>query len=115
VSTLGWVALAVLAAATLGLLVVWARTSARLRGVTARVGALEDRLAGLDVTTDHAIQTARAAAALARRAGPDDETFGAPRVVLEPVTGPIVKALAWSAGARRVVTRLTHPVRSGPR
>jgi hypothetical protein len=115
VSTLGWAALGVLAAATSVSIVAWARTGARLHTVTARVGALEGRLAGLDVTTEQAIQTARAAAALARRAGPDDEPPAAPRVVLEPVTGRLVKALAWGAGARRVVTHLTHTARSGPR
>jgi hypothetical protein len=114
VSTLGWVALGVLAAATLLLLVASARTAGRLRAVTARVDALEGRLTGLDATTEHAVQTARAAAALARRVDPDDDT-PPPRVVLEPVTGRLVKALAWGAGARRVVTRLTHPARSGPR
>ena len=44
-----------------------------------------------------------------------DAAPATPRVVLEPVTGPLVKALAWSAGARRVVTRLTHSTRSGRR
>jgi hypothetical protein len=115
VSTFGWVALGVLAAVTLGLIVARARTDARLRTVTARVDALEARLAGLDVTTEHAVQTARAAAALARQAGPGDEAPVAPRVVLEPVTGRLVKALAWGAGARRVVTRLTHTAGGGPR
>jgi hypothetical protein len=96
------------------LTVAWARTRARLHTVTARVDALEGRLAGLDVSTEHAVQTARAAAALARRLDPDAPP-AAPRVVLEPVTGRLVKALAWIAGARRVVTRLTHTTRSGRR
>lgn len=113
-STIGWVALGFVAAASVASIVAWARTAGRLRRVTARVETLERRLAGLDVTTEHAVQTARAAAALARRAGPGDEAVTAPRVVLEPVTGRLVKALAWSAGARRVVTRLTHTTRSGP-
>ncbi len=115
VSTLGWVALAVLAVATVAAAAVGVRTRARLRAVTARVGVLEDRLAGLGVTTEHTIQTARAAASLARRTAGGAEAPEPPRVVLEPVTGRVVKAVAWSAGARRAVTRLTRTTRSGLR
>ncbi len=114
-STLGGVALGVLATATVAVAAAWARTAARLRDVTGRVDALEAHLAGLDATTEHAVRTARAAATLARRAGPDATAVPPPRVVLEPVTGRVVKALAWGAGARRVVTRLTDTVRSGSR
>jgi len=108
VSTLGWVAVAALAVAL-------AATVAALRTTRARLAVVERRLGDLDTRADDAVRTARGAAALARQAGagePDDEP---PRVVLEPVTGPLVKAVAWSAGARRAATRLVQTVRSEPR
>ncbi len=107
-TTLGWAAVAVLAATL-------AVTVAALRATRARLAVVERRLGDLDTRADDAVRTARGAAALARQAGVGEPDGEPPRVLLEPVTGPLVKAVAWSAGARRAATRLVHSVRSAPR
>jgi hypothetical protein len=86
------------------------RTHRRLRAAEERLTRLNRDLAGVEETSRHAAEAARSAEALARRpAGlpaPDP-----PRVVFEPLTGRLVKAVALGAGARRAVTRLAR----GPR
>ena len=106
-SAAGWVAVAVLAGAVLGLAAEAARARRRAARTAAPVDALEARLADVDDVSTRALDTARHAAA---RAAGDAEPAG-PRVVLEPVTAPIVKAVALSAGARRTVYRLTRAAR----
>jgi len=115
VSTLGWVVCGLLAATlavTLGRL---AGTRARLGRAEQRLADLDSRLGDLDARAERAVRTAQGAAALARRGGADAPPDPAPRVLLEPVTGPLVKAVAWSAGARRAATRLARSVRSDTR
>ncbi len=106
-STAAWVLVAALTVVVLVLAADAARTRRAAARTTARVADLERRLAAVDAASAHALDTARDAAARARRAAGDAEPAG-PRVVLEPVTGPLVKAVALSAGARRTVTRLTR-------
>jgi hypothetical protein len=79
----------------------------------ARVHHLETRLATEVAPSVKAARAdARNAAATARRAA---EAAGVaeppPRVPLEPVTGPMVRALALGAGARRTLGRLARPRR----
>jgi hypothetical protein len=109
-SALAATAVGVLAVACVALAVVARRTHRRLRAVEDRLARLETDLDTVDRTSRRAVETARAAETLARRpAGtPDPEP---PRVVLEPLTGRLVKAVAFGAGARRAVTRLAR----GPR
>ena len=104
-----WVVVGVLAAAVVLLAADAVRARRRAARTAARVDALEARLVDVDAASTRALDTARDAAARARRAAGDGEP--GPRVVLEPVTGPLVKAVALSAGARRTVRRLTR----GPR
>jgi len=114
VSTAAWVLVAALTVVVLVLAADAARTRRAAARTTARVADLERRLAAVDAASAHALDTARDAAARARRAAGDAEPAG-PRVVLEPVTGPLVKAVALSAGARRTVTRLTRAARGRSR
>lgn len=89
-------------------------TRTRLRRVEDRSRQLEQRLS----VAEHAIVDARAEAAAAgrvarqaaRATGVDDPPT---RIVFEPLTGPVVRAVALSAGARRAITLLTRS-RSGP-
>jgi hypothetical protein len=107
VTTLAWVAVGLLAA---GLVVVaggWLRATRRLASADATVHDLERRLDAVEASSARALDTARDAAALARRASGEAEP--APRVVLEPVTGPLVKAVAFGVGARRAMARLARP------
>lgn len=67
---------------------------------------LEDRLDRLDRRLDEVAGTAGRALATADDARRAAEPSAAPRLVLEPVTAPIVKAVALGAGARRAVRRL---------
>ena len=108
-TTLAWTITTLLAIGLAGLAVTTRRTHRRLQAAERRVTSLEDELRAVDRTSRHAVETARAAEALARRPGaPPPEP---PRVVLEPLTGRLVKAVALGAGARRAVTRLAR----GPR
>jgi hypothetical protein len=104
-----WVVVGVLAAAVALLAADAGRARRRAARTAARVAGLETRLADVDAASARALDTARDAAARARRVAGDGEP--GPRVVLEPVTGPLVRAVALSAGARRTVRRLTRGAR----
>ena len=115
-STLGWVVCGLLGVTLAVTLVGLAGTRARLGRAEQRLADVDARLGELDARAERAVRAAQGAAALGppgrrRRAARDP----APRVLLEPVTGPLVKAVAWSAGARRAATRLARSVRSDPR
>jgi type II secretory pathway pseudopilin PulG len=113
VTTLAWTINSILAAGLAGLALTAARTRRRLRAAEQRLTSLERQLGTVDRASRHAVDTVRAAEALARRpstAAPPEP----PRVVLEPLTGRLVKAVALGAGARRAVTRLARGPR-GPR
>jgi len=110
VSAGAWVVVGILAAGLTLLARDGARTPRRAARLAARVDVLEARVGDVDTTSARALDTARDAAARACRAAGDAEPAG-PRVVLEPVTGPLVKAVALSAGARRTVHRLTRAAR----
>jgi len=86
----------------------------------ARLGRIEDRAARLEARMDDEIALAieaargeaRAAGATARRAATAAGVDEAPRrLPLEAVTGPVVRAVAFSAGARRTIVRLAAPRR----
>ena len=104
-----WAVAGVLGAAVALLAVDAVRARRRAARTAARVDALEARLAAVDAATTRALDTARDAAARARGAAGDGEA--GPRVVLEPVTGPLVKAVALGAGVRHTVRRLTRSAR----
>jgi hypothetical protein len=109
-SALAWTATSIVTAGVAVLALTESRTRRRLRVTEHRLARLEDQLPTLDAATRDAVETARAAETLARRPGtaaPPDP----PRVVREPLTGRLVKAVALGAGARRAVTRLAR----GPR
>jgi type II secretory pathway pseudopilin PulG len=110
VNTLAWTVTSVLAAAVAVLALTETRTRRRLRAAEQRLTSLEYQLSTVDRATRHAVDTARAAETLARRPG-TAASPEPPRVVLEPLTGRLVKAVALGAGARRAVTRLAR----GPR
>jgi hypothetical protein len=113
VSTTAWILAGLLAAGlAAGAAGGW-RAARRLRRSEARVHALERRLAEVEASSARALDAARDAAARARRAAGDEPP--PPRVVLEPVTGRLVKAVAFGAGARRAVARLARPPRGAPR
>jgi type II secretory pathway pseudopilin PulG len=104
---LAWVVVGLLAAGLAVVVLGWTRAARRLARADTTARALEQRLAAVERSSAQALDTARDAAALARRASGAAEP--APRVVLEPVTGPLVKAVAFGAGARRAVARLARP------
>jgi hypothetical protein len=108
VSTGGWIVVGLLAAAVV--LVAWRalRVEARLRTAERRITALDaevrERLApDLADVRSQARAAASEARKAARAAGVEEDP---PRLAWEPVTGPIVKALAFGAGASRAVARL---------
>jgi hypothetical protein len=110
VTTLAWTVTSILVGGLAMLALTATRTRHRLRAAEQRVTSLEHQLSTVDRASRHAVDTARAAEALARRpatAAPAEP----PRVVLEPLTGRLVKAVALGAGARRALTRLAR----GPR
>jgi len=90
----------------------WRRSARRLARVEGRVSALERELhddvrVELDRAardSEHAVVAAREAA---RAAGIEEPP---PRLAAEAVTGPVVRAVAFSAGARRAVARFTADV-----
>jgi len=89
------------------------RTRTRLVGVEARTHALEDELhRRVEPDVAAARAEARDASVTARRAaaaaGIDDPP---PRLPFEPVTGPVVRAVAFGAGARRALARVAAPLR----
>jgi len=105
-TTLAWITVGLLAGGLVVVGAAWARAAGRAARGEATVRELEGRLAAVEATSAQALDTARDAAALARRATGDPAP--PPRVVLEPVTGPLVKAVAFGAGARRAVARLAR-------
>ena len=89
------------------------RLRAHVHRLDTRVHSLETRLATEVAPSVKAARAdARNAAATARRAA---EAAGVPdpppRVPLEPVAGPVVRAVALGAGARRALARLARPRR----
>ena len=102
------VALVVAAVGLLG----WWRAERRLRALDARVARL-DREVHEDVMpelghTRRESEEARAAARMATQAvGIEDPP---PRLAGETVTGPVVRAVAFGAGARRALARLASDV-----
>jgi hypothetical protein len=87
------------------------RTRARLARLEVRTAQLEARL---DDEVTPALRDARGdareARATARRAATAAGVDEAPRrLPLEPVTGPVVRAVAFGAGARRTLVRLATP------
>jgi hypothetical protein len=98
-------------AATAVLAVALVRTRARLARLEARTRELAHDVHGR-VEPDVAAARAEAhdASILARRAsvaaGVDDPP---PRLPFEPVTGRVVRAVAFGAGARRALARATAP------
>jgi hypothetical protein len=99
------VAVAVLAVA---LVVLWRATARRvrlgeerLRPVAASVGTVAPAMAGLETRVAAVARDARRAA---RAAGvPEDP----PQMVMEPVTAPLVRAVALTAGIGRGLRRLS--------
>jgi outer membrane murein-binding lipoprotein Lpp len=80
---------------------------AHLATATTKIDKLERRIADLDATVERTRAGASAAMTTARRAaaaaGAEDPP---PRLAFEPVTGPVVKALAFGGGARRALSSL---------
>ncbi len=111
-STATWIAgTAVLLSVLLAVALL--RTRARLRRVeatTARlVARLDDEVAP---ALTHVQVEAQAARATARRAATAAGVDEPPRrLPLEPVIGPVVRAVAFGAGARRTLERLAGPMR----
>ena len=105
VATIALVGVAVLAVALLA-------TRSRLHRLELRLGRIEDRVVDDEAAIASAHGEARAAAQTARRAaraaGVEMESA---RLPLEPVTGRVVRALAFGAGAKRAITRLASPRR----
>ncbi|MCJ7438105.1 MAG: hypothetical protein MUP97_10125 [Acidimicrobiia bacterium] len=111
-STTTWIAaVAAMLGAVLGVSLM--RTRARL-------GRLEARTARLEARIEHEIARAisdahgeaRAAGATARRAATAAGVDEPPRrLPFEPVTGPVVRVVAFGAGARRTLVRLAGPRR----
>jgi hypothetical protein len=102
--TIGVVVLAVAVGVFAGAL--W-RTSARLRALTARTSRLEDHVhTRIEPDVATALAEARDAGVTAKRAslaaGVDEPL---PRLPFEPVTGRVVRAVAFGAGARRAIAR----------
>ena len=95
------------------LAVATVRTRLRLARVEDRARRLEELVhAELEPGLAAARVDARAAAAAAR-----DAAIAAgvrpppPRLLLEPVTGPVVRAVAFGASARRAIARVSVPWR----
>jgi len=105
-AVLALAALAAVGALALGL----ARTRARLARVEARTRVLEEHLQQVEPDVAAARAEARDATVAARRAsvaaGIDDPP---PRLPFEPVTGRVVRAVAFGAGARRALARAASP------
>jgi hypothetical protein len=110
-STATWIAaVAVAVGGVLGVSLTRAR---------ARLSRLEARTAGIEARLDDeiareisdALGEARAAGATARRAATAAGVDEPPRrLPFEPVTGPVVRAVAFGAGARRTIVRLAGPL-----
>jgi len=81
----------------------------RARRADRRIRLLEDEVRSLAARVDGVGHDARAAAMAARRAAAAAGVDDPPRVPLEPVTGKVVRAVAFSVGARRALARLADP------
>ena len=99
------------------LAVILVRTRARLVRVEARTARLEARLVDeVGPAITDARGEARAARATARRVASAVGLDESPRrLPLEAVTGPVVRAVAFGAGARRTLARLATPRRGWSR
>jgi hypothetical protein len=95
--------------AIVGLGITTALLLRRARRADRRIRGLEEELRTLTVRVDGVDTDARAAGMTARRAAAAVGIDEPPRVPLEPVTGRVVKAVAFSAGARRALARLADP------
>lgn len=98
------------------LLVVLVSSRRSTERLKARVRALEARLHDeVAPAVDAARRDAAAAVSTARRAtvavGMEDPP---PRLPFEPLTAPVVRAVAIGAGARRALGRLARPRRTRP-
>jgi hypothetical protein len=104
VSAAAWVVITVLAGAVLGLVGLALVLRSRVAVTQARVDALERVVRGdLEASVAAARTEAATAVVLARRAAGVAEPE--PRLVLEPVTGRLIRAVALGAGARRAIGR----------
>ncbi|MEI8000430.1 MAG: hypothetical protein WCI50_03670 [Actinomycetes bacterium] len=95
----------------------WWRTERRLVGLERRTamleGALHDRvLPDLDRSVRRSEAAVDAALEVRRAVGIEDPP---PRLAGERITGPLVRAVAVGAGARRVLQRLAADLVPGPR
>lgn len=111
-TTLTATLLALLAAGLVAFAITDRRTRRRLRATEARLTRLEDQLRTVDRASRDAVATARATETRLRQT-PGVPPPEPPRVVLEPLTGRLVRAVALGAGARRAVTRLARGSRGG--
>ncbi len=100
-STGSWIGLGVLGGALALALVALLTTRRRLARAEQRATDLETQLV--------AAERARAGH------GADGPPAPPSRLVLEPITGPVVKAVAWGAGARHAAARLGRARRAGSR
>jgi hypothetical protein len=104
VSVVGWL---VVAAITTGLGVALLTTRRRLVRAEACSHDLERRIGQLALVVTTARREARAAALTAQRAAATAGLEDAlPRLAFEPVTAPIVRAVAFGAGARHALARV---------
>ncbi len=90
----------------------WWRVSRRAAALEARVAAVErelrdDVLPELDVTRRESEEAVVAARQAKHAVGIEDPP---PRLAGEALTGPVVRAVAFGAGARRAVARLAADV-----
>ena len=102
-----WLALGVAAVLCVAML----RTRARLARVEDRTRLLEQRVCtDLEPAIAEARTDARRAATVARDAAvAAGVAQPLPRLPFEPVTGPVVRAVAFGAGARRAIARVAAP------
>jgi hypothetical protein len=112
-STAAWIATGA-GLAIVVLAVTLVRTRSRLVRIEARTRTLEARLDGeLAPAITEAHNEARAARLTARRAATAAGVDEPPRrLPFEPITGPVVRAAAFGAGARRTLVRLAAPRRT---
>ena len=106
-SAASWFAVgAVVLATALGVSLM--RTRTRLGRLEVRAGRLEARIEDEIARAISEVRgEARAAGATARRAATAAGVDEPPRrLPLEPITGPVVRAVAFGAGARRTIVRL---------
>lgn len=90
----------------------WWRTARRLSALEARVGRLDrevhdDLVPTIDLTRRETEEAYAAARIAKQAAGVEDPP---PRLAGESVTGPVVRAVAFGAGARRALARFAADV-----